>query len=160
MNTVNTSIGYSGFQLCLGQSPCIVPPIVPSHLSTKLHLSRPAAKAIIVQLQNDVADVKDNLLLAKIAQAHYARTSHPDKIMYNVGNKVMLSKYKQRGEKKVAKFFPRWDGPYMIVEVNAESSYTLGIDNGYPYYSSELKLYHANDPENFLAGNTLSQAPL
>ena len=156
MNMVNASTNYSGFQLHLGHSLWIIPPIVPSHLSPKLRSAGPAAKAMITQLQNDVTDVKDNLLLAKVTQAHHTKTSHTDKIMYNVGNKVMLStfhqqhKYKWRGKKRVAKFFPWWDGPYMIIKANTESSsYTLNNDNGYPYYSSELKLYHANDPEIF-----------
>ena len=156
MNTVNTSTNYSGFQLHLGRSPWIIPPIVPSHLSPELRSAGPAAEAMITQLQNDIADVKDNLLLTKATQAHHTKSSHADKIIYNVGDKVMLStfhrwhKYKQRGEKRVAKFFPRWDGPYTIIKVNAESSsYSLDNDNRYPYYSSKLKPYHANDADLF-----------
>ena len=156
MNTVNASTNYSGFQLRLGRSPRIIPPIVPSHLSPELRSAGPAAEAMIAQLQNDVADAKDNLLLAKVTQAHLAKSSRADEIVYNVGDKVMLStfhrrrEYKRRGEKRVAKFFPRWDGPYTIIKANAESSsYSLDNDNGYPYYSSELKPYHANDADLF-----------
>ena len=156
MNTVNASTNYSGFQLCLGRSPWIIPPIVPSHLSPELRSAGPAAEAMIAQLQNDVADTKDNLLLAKVTQAHHTKSSQADEIVYNVGDKVMLStfhrwrEYKWRGEKRVAKFFPWWDGPYMIIKANAESSsYSLDNDNGYPYYSSELKPYHANDADLF-----------
>ena len=93
MNTVNTSTNYSGFQLHLGHSPRIIPRIVPSHLSPELQSAGPAAKAVIMQLQNDVADARDNLLLTKIAQAHHAKTSHADKIIYKVGDKVMLSTF-------------------------------------------------------------------
>ena len=58
--------------------------------------------------------------------------------------------YKRRGEKRVAKFFPQWDGPYTIIKANTESSsYMLNNDNGYPYYASELKPYHANDANLF-----------
>ena len=156
MNTVNASTNYSGFQLHLGRSPRIIPLIIPSHLSPKLQSAGPAAEAMITQLQNDITDVKDNLLLAEITQAHHAKTSRADEIMYNVGNKVMLStfhqrrEYKWRGEKRVAKFFPQWDGPHTIIKANAESSsYTLNNDNRYPYYSSELKPYHANDADLF-----------
>ena len=95
MNTINALTGYSGFQLHLGQSPRIIPPIVPSCLSPKLRSARPAAETVITQLQNDVADAKDNLLLAKVAQAHYAKPSHADKIIYKVGDKVMLSTFHQ-----------------------------------------------------------------
>ena len=111
---------------------------------------------MITQLQNDVTDAKDNLLLTKVTQAHHAKSSHADKIIYNVGGKVMLStfhrrrKYKQRGEKRVTKFFPQWDGPYTIIKANTESSsYSLDNDNRYPYYSSELKPYHANNTDLF-----------
>ena len=95
MNMINASMGYSGFQLHLGQSPCIIPPIVPSHLSPTLCSAGPAAKTVITQLQNDVADAKDNLLLAKVAQAHYAKPSRADEIIYKVGDKVMLSTFHQ-----------------------------------------------------------------
>ena len=156
MNTVNASTNYSGFQLHLGRSPQIIPPIIPSRLSPELRSAGPAAEAMIAQLQNDVADAKDNLLLAKVTQAHLAKSSRADEIVYNVGDKVMLStfhqwhEYKRRGEKRVAKFFPRWDGPYTIIKANAESSsYSLDNDNGYPYYSSKLKPYHANDADLF-----------
>ena len=127
---------------------------LPSHLSPELRSAGPAAEAMIAQLQNDVADAKDNLLLTKVTQAHLAKSSWADEIVYNVGDKVMLStfhrrrEYKRRGEKRVAKFFPWWDGPYTIIKANVESSsYSLDNDNGYPYYSSELKPYHANDTD-------------
>ena len=112
MNTINASTGYSGFQLHLGRSPHIIPPIVPSRLSPKLRSARPAAETVIAQLQNDVADAKDNLLLAKVAQAHHAKHSRADEIIYKIGDKVMLStfhqqrEYKRRGKKRVVKNFP------------------------------------------------------
>ena len=93
MNTVNASTGYSGFQLCLGRSPRIIPPIVPSNLSPELCSAGTAAEKVIAQLQDDVADARDNLLLAKVAQAHHARMSHGMEIMYNVGDRVMLSTF-------------------------------------------------------------------
>ena len=58
--------------------------------------------------------------------------------------------YKHKGDDRAAKFFPRWDGPYTIVKSHLESSsYTLDNNNSYPYYTSELKLYHPNDPQLF-----------
>ena len=47
----------------------------------------------------------------------------------------------------MAKFFPRWDGPYTITNAHPEtSSYTLDNNSPYPYYASKLKLYHQNNP--------------
>ena len=156
MSTVNASTGYSGFQLRLGRSPRIIPPIIHQTLPTELRSAGPAAERIMEQLKVDVADARDNLLLAKLAQAHHTSSSRGKEIIYNVGDKVMLStfhrrnEYKRKGERRVAKFFPRWDGPYTVIKSNAESSsYTLDNDNGYPYYASELKPYYANNAELF-----------
>ena len=58
--------------------------------------------------------------------------------------------YKQKGDDHTAKFFPRWDGPYMVIEAHPEtSSYTLNNNNAYPHYALELKLYHSNNPQLF-----------
>ena len=46
----------------------------------------------------------------------------------------------------MAKFFPRWDGPYSIIKTHPESSsYMLDNNNTYPYYTSQLKPYHTNN---------------
>ena len=77
-------------------------------------------------------------------------------VVYQLGDKVMLSTfhrcqdYKCKGDDHAAKFFPRWHRPYMIITALLEaSSYTLNNDSAYPYYASELKLYHPNDPQLF-----------
>ncbi|KIM79776.1 hypothetical protein PILCRDRAFT_73731 [Piloderma croceum F 1598] len=75
MNTVNASTGYSGFQLHLGRSPQIIPPIVPSTLPDDLADAGRTATSIINTLADDVANARDNLLLSKISQTHYASTA-------------------------------------------------------------------------------------
>ena len=60
--------------------------------------------------------------------------------------------YKKKGEKRTAKFFPRWDGPFRVTHSHPEAStYTLDIrTNAYPlYHASELKPHLANDPTLF-----------
>jgi hypothetical protein len=62
--------------------------------------------------------------------------------------------YKKKGEKRVAKFFPRFDGPYTIVKTFPETStYTLNLLNNpnmFPtFHSSELKRFHPNDASLF-----------
>ena len=47
MNTVNTSTGYSGFLLHLGQSPRVIPPIIPTSLPDDLHSAGSAAENVI-----------------------------------------------------------------------------------------------------------------
>jgi hypothetical protein len=77
MNTVNKSSGYSPFLLRTGRSPRLIPPLV----ATSKHklLANKLATEIIVQLETDVADAKDNLLTAKFTQAEQANKTHgPD----------------------------------------------------------------------------------
>jgi hypothetical protein len=108
MNSVNASTGFSPFQLCL---PHIIPPLVPDtpDMGTPAEID---AKMIISQISLDVEEAKDNLLQAKIFQAHYANQHRGKEPNYNIGNHVMLSmlhcrnEYKKKGEKCVAKFFP------------------------------------------------------
>ena len=156
MNTFNTLTGYLGFQLHLGQSPCIILPIIPTSLPDNLRSATSTAESVINRLTNDVTDAKDNLLLAKTVQAAHANKSDGCEIVYQPSDKVMLSTfhrhqdYKHKGDDHAAKFFPRWDGPYTIIKSHLEtSSYTLNNNSAYPYYASELKLYHPNDLQLF-----------
>ena len=129
---------------------------MPTLLPDDLRSAASAAESMINQLTSDVANAKDNLLQAKMIQATYANRSCGREVVYQPGDKVMLSTfhrrrdYKCKGDDHAAKFFPRWDSPYMIIKSHPESSsYTLDNNNSYPYYASELKLYHPNDPQLF-----------
>src|SRR5882762_5244529 len=62
--------------------------------------------------------------------------------------------YKKKGEMRAAKFFPRYDGPYDIIDIHtATSNYTLELPNTrntYPtYHVSELKPFLSNDATLF-----------
>jgi hypothetical protein len=135
-----------------------MPPIVPQSLPVDLQTAGDAATMIIDRLTNDVAQARDNLLLMKVTQAFHASTTRLLDPMYKKNNLVMLSminqrhKYKKKGDKCSAKFFPRWDGPFRITDMHPEAStYTLNIkSNMYPmYHVSLLKPYHANNNELF-----------
>jgi len=160
MNTVNTSTGFSGFQLHLGRSPRLIPPIVPTNLPDNLRSAASNAEDVASLIQTDVMEAQDNLLQAKIFQEHYANSNRGEEFVYQVNDEVMLSTFNRRrdfrkkGEKRSAKFFPRWDGPYKIIKSHPESSsYTLELPAGrgeFPtYYASELKLHVPNDPALF-----------
>jgi len=112
-----------------------------------------AYQDLIIQSQTDVAEAEDNFLQAKIFQTHYANQNRSLEIPFKIGDKVMLltlhhcQEYKKKGEKWVAKFFPRYDGPYTIIDVHSETSnYTLklpNLPNIYPtYYASELRTFY------------------
>jgi hypothetical protein len=169
MNTVNASTGFSGFQLHLGRSPRVMPQIVPNTLPLELQTAGNAASDIIRRLTDDVAEARDNLLLTKITQAYHTSASRAPDPMYNKGDMVMLStanrrhEYKKKGEKRSAKFFPRWDGPYRIINSHPEAStYTLDIrTNTYPvYHTAQLKKHHANDNNLFPSRQLAHPGPI
>jgi hypothetical protein len=151
MNSVNTSTGYSGFQLHMGWSPRVISPLVPSHIGEP-GMEEITAQDIISQIEADVADAKDALLGAKILQAFYSNKSRGREEAYSVGDKVMLATLHQRQEYKagdtshVAKFFPQWDGPYTVMRAFPEdSSYTLHLPNSpdtFPTYHASLLKRH------------------
>jgi hypothetical protein len=159
MNTVNASTGYSGFQLRMGRSPRIIPPIVPTRVLEEWKFEGEAAINLLRSIDNDVAEAKDNLLRAKAIQAFNANRHHGKEDIYKIGDRVMLSTmnrrrdYKNKDEKRVAKFFLRWDGPYEVIKLHPEKSdYTLKMPASRvfnTFHASELKRYRENDKELF-----------
>ena len=155
MNTVNASMGFSGFQLKTGRSPWIILPLTP--LSADATVEQTTAHKIVTHVTLDVKEAQDNLLAAKIRQAYHANEHCAPEDIYKVGNLVMLStenccrNYKHKGKTCVAKFMPRNNGPYTITHAFPEwSEYTLRIlnnPNTFPsFHAHLLKRYILNDP--------------
>ncbi|KNZ73212.1 hypothetical protein J132_00601 [Termitomyces sp. J132] len=69
MNTVNSSMGFLPFQLKMGCSPWLIPPLSP--LPTRASKEKKMAHDIINQLQKDIQEAQDNLLMAKVHQAYH-----------------------------------------------------------------------------------------
>jgi hypothetical protein len=140
MNTVNASTGFTGFQLRHSQSLCMLPPLVPREdVPSTVEVS---AADIVSKVAADVAQARDNLLLAKVSQAFHASVAGRAEDIFVVGDKVMLStfhrrkEYKKKGDLRAAKFFPRQDGPYVITDAHAATSnYTLALamNVGHPW---------------------------
>jgi hypothetical protein len=109
MNSINASTRFSNFQLHLGRSPRLIPPIVPSELPDDLRSAAVRTEELITQIRTDVMEAQDNLLQAKIFQEHFANTNRGEEFIYQVGDMVMLStfnrrrKYRKKGEKRAAK---------------------------------------------------------
>ena len=122
MNTVNASTSYSGFQLHLGRSPWVIPPLIPSLLTPEQTDCWPLISDLIDCLNTDVTDAWDNLLLVKITQMHHANKFCTLDPLSNIGDLVMFltsnwcHEYKKKGEKRTTKFFPCWDDPYHITD--------------------------------------------
>ncbi|KAJ8481084.1 hypothetical protein ONZ51_g6252 [Trametes cubensis] len=118
------------------------------------------ADVLLRQFETDIFEARDNLLLAKLAQASAANAHRSPDHRYAVGDKVMLSTfhrrrdYMQRGDLRVAKFMVRWDGPYSVLHAHPDASvYTLDLPNTmkiFPtFHSSLLKPYIPNDDSLF-----------
>lgn len=158
MNSTNPSTQFSRFQLHLGRSPRIIPPLVSQ--PTTPSIPDTDAHAILRQIELDVAEARDNLVLAKVSQRIQADKHRAPEVVFQPGDFVMLNTlnrrraYMQAGDGRVAKFMPRWEGKYKILKAFPQSSvYELELPNAPNTYSmfhaSELKAYHENNQELF-----------
>lgn len=156
MNTINSSTGFSGFQLKTSHLPRIVPPLLPFVPESDELDDVERALGVLKRLRDDIQEAKDNLLLAKVTQANQANKHHGKEIVYKEGERVMLSTfhrrrdYLQKDDHHVAKFMPRYDGPYTITKAFPEKSvYTIDMPNTpdlYPtFHARLLTKHHPND---------------
>jgi hypothetical protein len=164
MNTINASTEFSPFQLLMGRSPRVIPPLLEGDEDRLMDGSvtdeAKGALKLIRKLETDVLEAQDNLILAKSSQANQANKKRSPDPLYNVGDRVLLSTlhrrkaYLRKGRFRVAKFMPRWDGPYEIIDTNHKAStYTLDLPNNpgaFPtFHVSQLRAYHTNDENLF-----------
>ena len=120
-----------------------------------------SAREIVEMIEKSVMDTKDNLMLAKISQAYFANERRSPEIKYKIGDKVMLTTANRRcefkekaGNGRVAKFMPRYNSPWEIIEVHPEmSTYKLNLPNStniFPtFHASQIKPFIPNDDEHF-----------
>jgi hypothetical protein len=165
MNTVNSSTGFSPFQLRMGRAPQVIPPLVQG----VGEITDIRATTVIEKLQQDVLEAKDNMLRAKTAQSLAVNVHRADAFPFQKNDRVLLSTlhrrqdYKAKDDKRVAKFMPRYDGPYRVTETAPEiSTVTVELPNHpnmFPtFHSSQVHPFIENDPELFPA-RTLAKPP-
>ena len=160
MCTVNKSTGYSPFMLCFGRNPIVLPPLDPTR--EPITQDKIDVCAVINHIYSSVNDAKDNLLLAKISQAFEANKSRniDNPFPYKFGDSVLLSTLHRRSAyilgngKRAAKFFPRFDGPYAVIDTFPEAStVTLDLPNQpsiFPtFHTSLVKPFLPNDDIKF-----------
>jgi hypothetical protein len=169
MNTVNASTGFSPFQLHLGRSPRLLPPLVP--LARVSGTEDCTAHAFLERLHMDMLEARDTLLASKVSQAASKNIHRSAEPSYQVGDLVWLStkhrrrEYMQKGDGRVAKFMPRFDGPYRVAAAHpATSTYTLDMPstpNILPtFHSSNLRAYIPNDTSLFPTRTRPHPAPI
>ena len=173
MNTINKSTGFSPFQLRLGRSPRIIPPLVGRTTDDVETNTAPAlaARTVIEKLEHDVWEAQDNMIKAKVSQAEQANKHRSLTFPFRVGQRVRLStlhrrrEYKSRDEKRVVKFMPRFDGPYEILKVDPNhSTVTLHLPRSpdvFPvFHTSEVMPFIENDESLFPSRTLHSPEPI
>ena len=116
------------------------------------------------QLHRDTLEAQDLLARAKISQAVHANKKCTLIFPFKVGDRIWLStlnprrefknEFKNAGDHRVAKFMPRYDGPYTILAVNENKS-TVKIDlppnsKIFPvFHTSNILPYKENDKTLF-----------
>ena len=157
MNTVNTSTGFSPFQLHMSHSPHIIPPLVVNDANK---IEDICALDIIKCLEDDINEAKDNLTMAKISQSIQVNYDHTENFPLSIDDCVLLStlnchhEFKQKGEKRVAKFMPCFNGPYVIMNINhIHSTVTLDLPNNphvfLTFHFSQIIPFIENNPSLF-----------
>ena len=95
MNTVNMFTGFSPFQLQMGQSPCLIPPltaqVTPDTDIPHDDEDSPSAITLIEQLNLDIMEAQNNLLAAKVSQSEFTNQHWSTEDVFMPGDKVMLS---------------------------------------------------------------------
>lgn len=166
MNTVNSSTGFTPFQLRLGRSPRIIPPLIQTSsyppTSTKL-----TAQLVIDRLEHDIWEAKDNMVKAKNSQAQQANKSRLHGFPFEIGQRVHLStlhrrrEYKSKNEKRVVKFMPHFDGPYKIIKIDpTHSTVTLDLPQSPVFHTSEVLPFLENDDTLFPSRALHSPEPI
>jgi hypothetical protein len=86
MNMINSSTGFSPFQLRMGHSPHVIPPLVSI---TANNIEDIGALEVIKKLEIDVVEAQDNLMTAKLSQTVYANESCTDDFPLKIGDRIL-----------------------------------------------------------------------
>jgi len=87
MNTINKSTGFSPFQLRMGRSPRVIPPLVEG-IRKDPGPEAERSFALIRKLEQMSMEAQDNLLRAKISQAAHANKSRTLTFPFAIGGRV------------------------------------------------------------------------
>jgi len=150
----------------MGHSPRIIPPLITLEDSDVEDIQ---AIDIIKWLEVDLLEAKDNLITAKLSQTLQANKHRTDNFSLKIDDCVLLSTlhrhndFKHRRENRVAKFMPRYNGPYRILSIDHNhSTITLDLPNKHnifpTFHFSQIIPFIENNDRLF-PGHQLSQPP-
>ena len=93
MNTVNSFTGFLPFQLRMGRSPRLIPPLILNAAENTSQSEQDSINvhALIEHINTNVQEAQDNLLTTKVCQAEFANRHRSDGDTFTIGDKVMLS---------------------------------------------------------------------
>jgi hypothetical protein len=102
MNSINASTGFSNFQIRLGCSLHLMPPIVPTTVTIPRSDAAEVlcAQDLITTIKTDVAEARNNLIQAKVFQTHYANQNRSLDLPFKIDDHVMLSRIQKEGREK------------------------------------------------------------
>ncbi|KAL1739607.1 hypothetical protein HDZ31DRAFT_68765 [Schizophyllum fasciatum] len=110
------------------------------------------------------------LTQAKVNQAHAANARCPSEPSISIGDRVKVATfnhwkhYKAKGEKRVAKFMPHFNGPYTVLRAFPDTStYELDIPNSKvftKFHVSELVRWNDNDNALFPSRRLARPGPI
>jgi hypothetical protein len=173
MNTPNGLTGVSPFVLKTGRSPRLLPRLIRTLSTNEEDPSdhEVEARTFIEAMEEETNAVKDNLLAAKIQQAYFANKGRLPDPAFHVGDKVMLATAHRRRDYicakdgRVAKFMPRFDGPYEVTQVFLDSlSYRLHLPpttKAHPmFHVAQLHTHVPNDDDLFPGRAHIAPKPL
>lgn len=154
-SAINDLTGRLPFELVLDYRPVV-------HPSLSLPFKEADSSEVAAWLEDRASKlriVRDELAAAKVRQAAQANKKRGPEVVHAVGDLVMVdtrgrrARFKsRRGDGRSAKLFPRWDGPFEVLEATpATSRYRLALpegDKAHPvFHASKLKRYVRNNPD-------------
>ena len=168
MNTTNRSTGFTPFQLRFGRSPRILPPLFPNPVKTP---ADKLATDLVTRMQSMVFEAQDNLISAKVSQSYQSNKGRSANFPFKTGDRVVLSTLHRRREfraddpNRVAKFMPRFDGPFVIKSTDEKhSTVTLDLPNRpniFPvFHTSEIRPFSENDNDLFPSRALIPPEPI
>ncbi|KAK0482930.1 hypothetical protein EDD18DRAFT_1025323, partial [Armillaria luteobubalina] len=90
-STINSLTGFFGFQLHIGCSPQLIPPLVPDLFTLGTPPEDICVAEIIEHMLNDICTAGGNLLALKVGMAHQANKHRALDFLPVVGDHVLLN---------------------------------------------------------------------